>query len=321
MAKSPDNAGNSDKGSPSVFALFTAQPYLLLTLAPLFWGGNITAGKLAVGQIAPDMLVLGRWTGALLILATFAWRHVKADWPQIRKGFRFLMFYGIVGFAGFNMAMYAAAPFTSAVNASIEQAAIAPFVLIGNLLVFGVRPKFLQIIGLLITILGVVWVATHGDPTRLVELDVGIGDALVLLACLFYAIYSLLLRFRPNVDWISFIFVTASSAWAAAFFFVAAGPGGLATLPDKLAAITPLGWLCLLYVMVFPSILAQLCYAQGVSLVGPNRASIFINLLPVFGTIISVLVLGEAIEFFHLVAGAMVIAGIAIAEYAVRRRP
>lgn len=293
-------------------------PYLLLVLAPLLWGGNITAGKLAVGEIAPEMLSLGRWLGAALILLPFALPSLRRDWKTLRKNLPILFLFGAVGFAAFNLLMYIAALFTSAVNASIEQAAIPVFVLIGNFLFFAVKPKLLQSVGLVITVFGVIFVATHGHPERLLSLQVNLGDALVVLACLFYAVYSLVLRYRPDVSWMSFIFVTVASAAIAALFYSGFTPGGIGETATKISQVTPKGWLILCYVMVLPSIVAQLCYAKGLQLVGPNRASIFINLLPVFGTILSVLIIGEQLQSYHLVAACLVVLGIMLAEYSVR---
>lgn len=295
-----------------------SHPYLLLILAPLFWGGNIVAGKLAVGEISPFLLILFRWTGAVLLLTFIALPHVRRDWQKIRAGLPMLVVYGVIGFASFNMLMYGAAHYTAAVNASIEQAAIPVFVLIANFLIFRVVAKPMQILGLILTIIGVMWVATHGNPQRIFALDVNIGDGMVVLACLFYAGYSLMLKFRPDIHWLSFMFVTAGSAFVTSVIFQLFIGGGLPQLTADLPEVTAIGWICVLYVMLFPSIIAQLCYARGVSIVGPNRASIFINLLPVFGTILSVIILREGFEFYHLVASALVIAGIVLAEYAVR---
>lgn len=294
-------------------------PYLLLVLAPLLWGGNITAGKLAVGEIAPEMLVLGRWLGASLVILPFAIQSLKRDWKILRPSLPILFVLGAVGFSGFNMLMYIAAQFTSAVNASIEQAAIPVLVLIGNFFFFAVKPKFLQSVGLFITVIGVIFVATNGHVERLFSLDVNQGDALVLLGCVFYATYSLLLRYRPKISWASFIFVTAFFAMIASLIITAFTPGGIGETATKISQITPKGWLILTYVMLLPSIVAQLCYAKGLEIVGANRASIFINLLPVFGTILSVLIIGEQLQSFHLIAAALVILGIMLAEYSVRR--
>lgn len=307
-------------GAFSSFRAIVAQPYLLLVLAPTFWGANVVAGKLAVGQVDPFLLLLGRWTGAVLLLIPFALPHIRHDWPKITRSIWWLGFYGVFGFAGFNMLMYSAAHFTAAVNASIEQAAIPVMVFAGNFLVFRVRARALQILGLAVTVAGVVWVATHGDPSRMLNLTVNIGDGMVLAACLLYALYSLTLRYRPDIHWLSFMFVTAFSAFLASVVFLFSFGGGVDTLLENLPQTTLIGWGCIAYVMLFPSIIAQLCYARGVEIIGPNRASIFINLLPITGTILSVIVLSERLEPFHLFAAALVVIGIALAEYAMRKK-
>lgn len=317
MSQTPPQAS----GKPAIAASLLGQPYLLLVLAPLLWGGNIVAGKAAVGEISPFLLILFRWTGAVFLLLLVALPHLKRDWPKIRPALPILALYGILGFASFNMLMYGAAHFTAGVNASIEQAAIPVFVLIGNFVVFRVHARLLQVLGLILTIVGVVWVATHGDPQRIVSLTVNIGDGMVLAACLLYAGYSLTLRFRPDIHWLSFMLVTAVFALATSIVFQFIFGNGMQALTLDLPEVTLIGWICVLYVMVGPSIVAQMAYARGVSIVGPNRASIFINLLPVFGTILSVIVLHEALELYHLIASALVIAGIVLAEYAVRATP
>ncbi len=302
-------------------ASLISHPYLLLVFAPLFWGANIVAGKLAVGHVDPYLLLVGRWLGATLIVLTIGVPHLRRDWPKIRPALPMLTLYGVLGFATFNILMYNSAYFTAAVNASIEQAAIPVVVLLANFLIFRVRAKALQIAGLVLTIIGVVWVATRGEPLRILALDVNIGDGMVLLACLLYAAYSLMLKYRPDIHWLSFILVTAAAALLASLVFVLLIGGGFENLVQEIPQTTLRGWGCILYVMIFPSIVAQLCYARGVELVGPNRASIFINLLPVFGTILSVIIIGESFEAYHVIASILVIAGIVLAEYAVLRRP
>lgn len=294
-----------------------SRPYLLLVLAPMFWGGNVVAGKLAVGQIDPYLLLLGRWTGATLVLLMVGLPSTRRDWPVLRANLPLLILYGIFGYAAFNILMYQAAHFTAAVNASIEQAAIPVIVLLGNFLIFRVRARPLQILGLLLTIFGVVWVASHGDPGRILSLSVNIGDGMVLLACLLYALYSLGLRYRPSVNWLSFLLVTAAAALATSIIFQLVLGGGFDKLLAEIPRATPLGWACVIYTMIFPSILAQMFYARGVQLVGPNRASIFINLLPIFGTILSVIIIGESLQPYHLLAAALVVIGIVLSERAV----
>ncbi|WP_127143143.1 DMT family transporter [Pelagibacterium montanilacus] len=301
-------------------AALAGQSYLLLVLAQLSWAGNIVSGKLAVDQIDPLSLSLLRWTIALLVLAPFALSHVRRDLPAIKSNLHWLCLYGALGFTTFNVLIYGASTFTSSINISMEQAAIPVLVMVGNFLVFKVRATWMHILGVILTIYGVAMVATHGEPARILGLDVNIGDGMVLLACLCYAFYSLVLRFRPAIHWLSFLFVTTAAAALAALGYQLSLGGGPGALVDAVANTPPAGWIIVGYVAIFPSILAQLCYARGVELIGPNRASLFINLLPVFGAILSVVLAGEKLEGYHLIAALFIIGGIVIAEYAARRR-
>lgn len=309
----------ADKKPANFMVSVLTGPYVLLILAALFWGGNIVAGRLAVGHVDPFTLIIGRWGGAILLITPFAWRHVQKDWAKIKPALVPLIMFGAIGFATFNVLMYNAALSTTGVNAAIEQASIPVFVFIGNLVFFAVRPKRLQVVGLGLTIVGVIWVATHGDPFKILSLSLNIGDGMVLIACVIYAFYSLLLRLKPDIHWLSFIFVTGASALVTSIIYQTLLAGGVSTLVEAVPNITTQGWLCILYVMAFPSILSQLFYVRGVEIIGPNRASIFINLLPVFGTILSIMFLGETFEAFHAIASILVVLGIILAEYAVRK--
>ena len=308
----------TEAGPAGWWARAIAHPYLLLTLAPLFWGGNMVAAKLAIGAVTPFTLLTARFVGALLLVAPFAWPHLRRDWPALKRSAGWLFLYGALGFAAFNACLYAAATYTTAINSSIEQASIPVFVLLGNFLFFKVRGTPLQLLGLLLTIVGVMLVATHGDLEAIAGFRFNVGDLLVLLACLIYAGYALTLKYRPRVHWLSFLGATMLGAVLGALFFLVTLGGGLGSLRE-LGSTAPLGWAIIGYVAFFPSLLSQLFFAQGVTIIGPNRASLFNNLIPVFGTVLSVLVLGEALEPYHLVAAVVVVVGIVLAEFAARR--
>jgi drug/metabolite transporter (DMT)-like permease len=293
-------------------------PYLLLTLATLFWGGNMVAAKFAVGVIPPFVLLAARFIAALVVVLPFAWPHLRADLKALKGSWGWLLFYGAIGFAAFNACLYSGATFTTAINSSIEQASIPVFVLLGNFLIFRVRGRPLQILGLLLTIVGVSLVATHGDLKTIASFSFNVGDLLVLLACLIYAAYTLTLRYRPTIHWLSFLGATMLGAALGGLIFLTLFGGGITALRAT-TTIGPEGWAIIAYVAVLPSLLSHLFFAQGVNLIGPNRASVFNNLIPVFGTILSVLVLGESLEPYHLVASGVVLAGIVLAEWSVRR--
>lgn len=294
------------------------QPYLLLILAPLFWGGNVVAAKLVVGEIDPFLLLSARCVGATLFILPFSWRFLKADWPVILRTWPLLMAYGALGYALYNVLLYVGLTTTTAVNSSIETGALPMMILAANFIVFRVRATGLQILGVLIAISGVMLTATHGDLRRILTLDINIGDGFVLLACLAYTAYTLALRFRPQVHMMSFMTVAFLGAAITGLVMLQAfGPGitSFATIP----AMSPTVWAVLVYVMIFPSMFSQVAYARGVELVGPNRAAPSHNLIPVFGALGSVLLLGERLELYHSLAAAIIITGIVLAEWAARR--
>ncbi len=301
------------------FAALLNRPYLILILANLFWGGNVVAGKLAVGNIDPYVLMLVRWLGAALLMLPFAIGPLRRSWPVLRRHWPLYLFYGALGFGSFNMLIYLAAYHTAGVNIAMEQVVINILVMALNFALFRIGVGPLQLAGAALTIVGVALVATHGELATILALRINFGDGLVLLACIVWAIYSLSLRYRPPTDWLTFMVVTCGGAALASVVYMATFGGGLATLPARLAEVTPNGWLITAYTIVFPSILAQLFYVRGVELIGANRASLFINFLPLFGTIGSILVVGETLQPFHLAAAAVITLGIVLAEWSARR--
>jgi drug/metabolite transporter (DMT)-like permease len=295
------------------------RPYLILTLTVAFWGGNAVAGKAAVGNLDPYALTILRWVGAFLAILPFALPVLRADWPKIAARWWLYIIYGGIGYAAFNVFLYVAAYFTSGINIALDQVAINILVMVGNFAFYRTRVRPLQLVGVVLTILGVAATATHGDLSRLLALNMNFGDVLVLLACIGYAAYSLLLRYRPATDWKSFVFATFLVAFVTSLVFQATLGGGFGQLIAGLPQITPTGWAIALYTMLFPSLVSQMLYVRGVELIGPNRASLFINLIPLFGALGAVVILGEALQPFHLIAGAFIVVGIVLAEWSAQR--
>ncbi|WP_159586155.1 DMT family transporter [Chelativorans xinjiangense] len=288
--------------------------YVILLFTTLFWGGNAVAGKLAVGHVSPFALTFLRWIMALAILLPLAWKPLRRDWPQIRSNLPLLAMLGTVGFTCFNAAFYSALTFTSAVNVSIEQAAIPMVIIVLNFCLFQVRATRLQLVGFALSLVGISLTASHGDLSRLAELDINIGDLLMLLAVLFYGIYTVSLRFKPDIHWLSTITVLAMSALLSSVPFLAwEYAAGSLILPDLR------GWMIVLYTAAMPSVLAQVFYIRGNELIGGNRAGLFVNLVPIFGTLLSILILGEDFYPYHAFAIALVFCGIGLAEYSGRK--
>ena len=281
----------------------------MLTLAALFWAGNVVAGRLAVGNIAPLSLVFLRWVMVLAVLWPIYGSEVRRHWPDIRQRLFGVALMATLGFTAFNVLFYFAAYYTSAVNIGILQGSMPIFVLAGTFLAHGARVSWLQTAGVLVTALGVVVVATHGDPLAILDLELNRGDLLMLAACVLYASYTVALRDRPEMPGAAFFTLLALIAAATSLPLVV-----LEAATTGLAMPTFNGWLVLAYVAIFPSCLSQLFLLRGVDLIGPGRAGVFINLVPVFAAIMAVALLAEPFSPFHAVALALVIGGILLAQ-------
>lgn len=290
------------------------RPYLLLILTTLSWGGNAVASRLAVDQISPMMLTAGRWTLVLGLLAVAARPAVTRNLDVLRAQWKGVALMGALGFTVFNALFYVAAHHTTAVNISILQGSMPVLVMAGALILHRTPIRPLQALGLLVTLAGVALVASHGDLSTLIQLRLNLGDLLMLAACALYAGYALALRGRPGASTLSFFAGLACAA------FVTALP--LAALEAAAGAFqwpTWRGWAILAYVALFPSFLAQLFFMRAVELIGPGRAGLFINLVPVFGAILAVLILAEPFGLHHAAALALVLGGILLAEVGARR--
>jgi drug/metabolite transporter (DMT)-like permease len=284
-------------------------PTVLLTLTAIFWAGNAVAGRMAVGHISPMLLVFLRWVMVLGVLWPLYGREVRAHWPILRPKLGRIVLMGLLGFTGFNALFYVAAYTTSAINIGILQGSIPVVVLAGAFLVHGTRASLVQVAGVLITLVGVVVVATRGAPLSILEIGLNRGDLAMLAACLLYAFYTVALRDRPDMPGTAFFTLLAliAAATSVPLLAVEAAIQGLA-LP------TWQGWLVTLYIAIFPSCVAQLFYVRGVDLIGPGRAGVFTNLVPVFTAILAVVLIAEPFAPFHAIALVLVIGGIWLAQ-------
>ncbi len=286
--------------------------YLLLVLTTLGWGGNAVAGRLAVGEISPLVLTTFRWVGVVVLVLLFARRHLARDWPVLRQHLPFLITLGALGFTGFNALFYVAAHSTVAINLGIIQGAMPGFVLIGAYLAYRTPVTAVQMTGVVVTMIGVALVAVHGDLSQLKSLAFNDGDLLMVGACVLYAGYTVALRRRPAVSGLSMFSVLAIAAMVTSLPLLA-----VEAASGTLVWPTPTGWAVLSYVVFFPSFLSQVCFMRAVDLVGPGRAGLFVNLVPIFAATLGVIILGEQFELFHAAALVLVLGGIWLAE---RRR-
>jgi drug/metabolite transporter (DMT)-like permease len=298
-------------GPKRLLSRLYAWPTLLLTLSCVFWAGNTIAGRLAVGQVTPMLLTLLRWVLVIAVLWPIYGGQVRQHAAQIRPRLLRVVLMAMFGFTGFNALYYVAAHYTTAINIGILQGCMPIFVLAGAFVAHGTRATLVQVIGALITTLGVVVIATRGAPLWILHVELNLGDVLMLIACVLYAFFTVALRDRPDMP-------------GAAFFTLLAVIAALTSLPlvlwevfaQEAAAPSMKGALIVAYVAIFPSCLAQIFLLRSVDLIGPGRAGIFMNLVPLFSAIMAVGLLGEPFAPFHAVALVLVVGGILLAQRA-----
>jgi len=283
--------------------------YLLLIVTTLCWGLNAIFGKLAIDEISPMQLVTFRWLGVVILLAIFARKYIVRDWPILRRHLPFLCLMGSCGFTAFNALFYVAAHHTSAINIGILQGSIPIYVLLGSWLAWRHRITRVQVLGVVITIVGVIIVATGGDWNELQNLSVSRGDLFMLIACFFYAAYSIGLSRRPNVSALGLFAVMAGVAWLVSIPVVA-----IETYQQGWQMPSLAGWAIAALVTLLPSLVAQIFFIQGVALIGPGRAGVFVNLVPVFASIMAVVFLHETFQSHHALSLVLVLGGIWLSE-------
>ncbi len=258
-------------------------------------------------------LTMLRWLLVLALLAPIVHGQVRRDWPVLRRHLPFLAAMGALGFTGFNAVYYVAAHYTTAVNIGIIQGSIPVFVLIGAFAAYRTAVTPLQVAGVVVTMLGVVLVGTGGDLARIAALAINRGDLLMVVACLLYAGYTVALQRRPPVAALSLFMALAAAALLASLPLVA-----IEAAWGQLQWPTATGWIIVVLAVLFPSFAAQMFFLRGVELIGPGRAGVFINLVPVFASILAVAILGESFAAFQAIALGLVLGGIWLSEWGKR---
>lgn len=284
------------------------RPYLLLSLCSLFWAGNIVLGRFVSSSFPPMALSFVRWGLACLITWPFAWQGLRADWPVIRRNLPLLAFLSLTGLAGYNALAYLGLQSTQALNALLIQSSGPLFVALWSLILLGVRITWPQAAGIAISLTGVLTILSRGDPFALTSIHLNIGDLFFTLALIIFGLYSVLSTKRPKIDPVAFFcFLSGFSA----LLLIPAVAAEIAS--GKTPAVTLNNALAMVYVAIFPSTLAYLFFNRGVELIGANRAAPFFHLMPVFGSILAIIFLGERPQLFHGVGYILVLAGVFIA--------
>ena len=285
------------------------QPYLLLSITALCWAGNAIVGRLAAGHIPPVTLSFLRWSLAFLIILPFAWKHLRRDWGAIRARLGTMIVLSVTGIGAFNTLQYWALEYTQALNTLLLQSAGPLFVAVWSLILLGVRLTPAQAGGIALSLIGVLVILLHGDLTTLKNIELNRGDLIFTVALAIFGLYSVLSLKRPRIHGLSFVGFTFGCGAACLIPLLI-----WELLSRPLMQLDATNLLTLFYVAVFPSTLAYLCFNRGVHLIGANRAAPFFHVVPVFGSAMAIVFLGERPQLFHIIGFALVLTGVFVAS-------
>jgi drug/metabolite transporter (DMT)-like permease len=298
------------RSSLSTLHTLLRSPYLYMTGAALIMAGNFVVGRALRGEVAPVTLNFWRWTIALVLLLPLSWNDLRRERAAIRSGWKLIVALGATGIAAFQLLTYQALTLTTPINASLVLTTGPVAIALCAWIAFRETITRPQRWGLLASVVGAATVVAHGDLAALLALRLNGGDGLMLIAIVFMAIHALLFKRRP-AGLGALALHTASVAAGVAVMLplyawqVLHGERLLFTLPNLLGVG---------YAATLSSVIAFVAWTRGNIALGPTRAGMFANLIPLFAAIQSVLLLHEPIAPYHLVGGLLVFGGIALAN-------
>ena len=285
-------------------------PHFLLTLTSIFWAFNTVAGRAAVGEVSPLLIVSVRWFFVSIILSILCKNQLIETRIILNKKIKLLIFMCLFGFTGFNSAYYVAAHDTIAINLGLVQGTMPAFIIIIAWIWLEDKINFTQFLGVLITFIAVLIVVCSGNFNALIELELNSGDIVMIFACTLYAIYAVGLRKKPKISALPLLTFFAYIA------FLGSLPGLIYEIYfNQLILPGQKGFIILGIIIIFPSFLAQIFFMKGVEKIGPSRSGLYTNLVPVFSSLLAVFFLGEEFQFFHLLSLIMIFTGIYLFEY------
>ncbi|MEY3865997.1 MAG: hypothetical protein RL082_1419 [Pseudomonadota bacterium] len=281
-----------------------------LTTAALMWAGNAIVGKILVQSSSPVLLNTIRWGVTALILLPFAWRVFGSTSPLWQSSKRFALL-SLLGVGSYNVLLYLALKSSTPINVTLIGASMPIWAIVIGALFYKEQPNIKQIIGAVISLIGVTVVIVRGELERLIEIEFVAGDLLMVLATILWGAYSWMLSHPKE---------STERTWPWSYFLLAqVGFGfcwslGFAVTEWQLEySYFTWSWstvFMIIYVIIGPSLIAYRCWGLGVSGAGATVATFFTNLIPLFTAILSTLLLQKPPELFQGVAFALILAGI-----------
>ena len=271
--------------------------HFLLTLTSLFWAFNTIAGRAAVDEVSPLLVVSVRWFCVSILLTFLCRKELFETWKVLKYRFKWLVIMGLFGFTSFNSFYYIAAHDTIAINLGLVQGTMPAFIIIISRIWLKEKINIPQLIGVIITFVAVLLVVSSGNLYALMKLQLNKGDIVMIFACTLYAVYAVGLRKKPKIG--ALVLLTFFSYVA----FIGSLPGLFyETFTSNLVLPGIKGIIILSIIIIFPSFLAQIFFMKGVEKIGPARSGLYTNLVPVFASILAVLLLGELFKLYHLIS-------------------
>lgn len=293
------------------------QIYLLLVLCVLFWSANFVIGRFVAGEIEPIELAFFRWFGVFLMTLPFLVLHVKKLWSTLKAHFGILLVLSFLGIASFNTLLYVGLQYTTATNALLINSSIPILILFFSFVILKKQITSLQILGIALSTLGVVFLVLKGEWQTLLVLDFNRGDFWVIGSSLCWALYSVLVKFRPQhiSSFEFFVTIVALGVMMLLPFYVAQGY----TLEREWSVLKRY-YGVIAYVVLFTSILSYYLWHKGIAHLGADKTGQFTHLMPVFGSFLAYIFLGESLAWYHLGGIILIAVGIYLSLFIKRER-
>lgn len=291
---------------PLRFPRVLASPYLLLTLTSLFWAGNWVVGRAMRHEMPPVAMGFWRWTLALALLLPFTLPELRRNWNVVRANWLVLGALGCLGAVAFNTLIYIGLQHTAATNGVLFNSLSPAFILLLSWMLRGERIGRFQAAGVLLSFAGVLAIVGRGDAAQLAAFQFNPGDAWLIVAMLLWALYTIILRLRPPglsaMGFLAAMLLLSLPVLLPFYLWEYFQRGGFTLNAATVSALA--------YYGTIPSIVAYLFWNRAVVQVGPNRAGLFVHLMPVFGALLSVVFLGERLHGYHYAGAALIFGGI-----------
>jgi drug/metabolite transporter (DMT)-like permease len=273
----------------------------------LCWSGNFIVGKFAtLFEIPPLTLNTFRWISVWLILIPFTFKEIYNNFTYIKKNFLVIGFMGVITISTFNSVVYFALNYTQVINAVLVLAIIPAVTIVLSSLMKIEKTNSFQIFGLFLSIIGVASIISNGEVQRIISLSFNNGDLWMLVCVLSWALYSTLLKknkFKLSQFSLIQIMVSVGILFLIPQYFYEQSIGLELNFNKAF-------FLILFYVVVFPALAAYYCWQKGVEIIGPNRATMFIQLMPLFSAVMAIIIFKEKFELYHFVGATFIVSGI-----------